>query len=80
MANSDDKKYPTLAHAGSVQFCMDPVISQLTPEQLNGLHIFKHKMLAAAFELYNVIPPKTADQILSRIFKELPDQIDPNLG
>lgn len=76
MAESGKTTYPNLAHAGAQKFCMDPTIGQLTPQQQNALHIFKHKMLAAAFELYNVIPPKTADPILSGIFRELPDQID----
>jgi hypothetical protein len=74
------EKFANLGYAGSARFCMDPTIGDLTPQQRNALHIFKHKMLAAAFELYNAIPPKTADPILSKIFKELPDQIDPTLG
>jgi hypothetical protein len=53
-------------------FCMNPDPA-LTPEQLYALHQFQHTVLAAAYALYQIVPPKLANPIIEeRLIAALP--------
>ena len=60
----------SLGHRLSPVMCADPVVHQLTDVQQAALHMCKHEMLASMFRLYMVVPQKTADQLLSKFFKD----------
>lgn len=59
----------SLGERMSSAMCLDPVIHKLTPKQMAALHMCKHKMLAAVFELYMEVPQATADKLLEKYFK-----------
>jgi hypothetical protein len=63
---ADNKAHAmTLAARGARVLCADPRIHQLTPAQLNALHLCKYEMLAAMCRAYAVVPQKEADEIIA---------------
>jgi len=44
--------------------CQDPVINNLSPEELAALHLCKSEINAAIFRLYLRVPQQIADKLL----------------
>ena len=57
----------SLAEIFAHSFCQDP---KPCPDEILALHKFKHKVLAAAFELYQEIGVEAADKHLSHYFEK----------
>ena len=53
--------------------CMDPVVNDLTPEQLAALHVMKHEILSAIHRVYMHIPSEAADTLFSGFVNRLPE-------
>ena len=70
----------TTAHRASQKiFCAPAQTGALTQEHLIALHVFKHEMLAAAYRLYQKVPPHLADPILETYFIVAPDRMDDDM-
>jgi hypothetical protein len=67
-----------LARASAL-LCEAPDISHLRPEELAALHVFKHKVLVAGFQLYEKISPETAHPILVKFMTRLVNEIENNI-
>lgn len=46
--------------------CAAPDLQGLAPEQLQALHVFKHKVLASLHSLYMVVPPEIANPLIDK--------------
>jgi hypothetical protein len=62
--------------------CDDPLISELSPEQVWALHEFFHVLIAAGYNLYRFVPYEYADRVIKEKFglvipKPPPDPPDP---
>jgi hypothetical protein len=67
----------TVGFVGTKFFCMDPEVMALTQQQQAALHVCKHEMLAAIYRLYELVPVKTADDILVKHFAEIVKEMKP---
>lgn len=61
-------------------FCLQPVVTELPPEQLAALHVFKHEVLASGYRVYEKIDEKTAGPIIANFFKELATKLPDSEG
>lgn len=48
--------------------CDDPLVDDLSPEQIDAVHEFFHALLAAGYKLYQLVPPDYADPIIFEKF------------
>ncbi|MDP4540963.1 hypothetical protein Q9K01_15145 [Qipengyuania sp. DY56-A-20] len=55
--------------------CMDPVVEELTPEQLAALHVMKHEVLASIHGVYLHIPAEIADKLLGGFLGRLSEEM-----
>jgi hypothetical protein len=51
--------------------CQDPVLTDLTPEQLSAIHVMKHEVLAAIHRLYMNVPAVASNVVLTDIIAAL---------
>lgn len=51
--------------------CTYPDIKDLTPEQVNALHVFKHKVLASLHRLYMSVPAELCDPVIDKFLEDL---------
>lgn len=56
--------------------CMDPVIKDLSPEQLAALHVMKHEVLASLHRLHMSVPAKIADPLIRKCLARLADDFN----
>ena len=55
--------------------CMDPVVRDLTPEQLAALHVMKHEVLTSIHRVYMHIPAEIADKLFGGFIGRLSDEM-----
>lgn len=55
--------------------CMDPVVEDLTPEQLAALHVMKHEVLTSIHRTYMHIPAEIADKLLGGFLGRLSEEM-----
>jgi hypothetical protein len=55
--------------------CMDPVVEDLTPEQLAALHVMKHEVLTSIHRIYMHIPAEIADKLLRGFLGRLSEEM-----
>ena len=48
--------------------CDEPLVEDLSPEQIDAVHEFFHVLLAAGYKLYQSVPPNYADAIIKAKF------------
>ena len=48
--------------------CDEPLVEDLSPEQIDALHEFFHTLLAAGYKLYRYVPPLYADPVIKDKF------------
>lgn len=60
----DETKARTMSERAANLKCQGPDVSQLTPEQLEALHVMKYEMLASLHRLYIAVPPKLAEPFI----------------
>jgi len=65
----------TVGSVGTAFFCMDPEVMALTQQQQAALHVCKHEMLAAVYRLYELVPVKTADDVLVKYFGKIVEEL-----
>jgi hypothetical protein len=51
--------------------CDDPLVADLSPEQIDAVHEFFHTLLAAGYKLYQLVPPYYADPIIEAKFRKI---------
>ncbi len=55
--------------------CPPHLLADLSPRQLAALHLYKHKLMAATHRLYMAVPAERADQVLSRLLKDIAERL-----
>jgi hypothetical protein len=55
--------------------CMDPVVEDLTPEQLAALHVMKHEVLTSIHRVYMYIPAEIADKLFGGFLGRLSEEL-----
>lgn len=64
-----------ISRAAEKLLCMDPIIKELSPEQLAALHVMKHEVLAAMHRVYTSVPAEAADKLLESFIQRLPEEL-----
>lgn len=58
---------------GNDNYCLQiKPIRNLKPHQHNALHAFRHKLVGALHDLYQVVPADEIDPILDNFFRDVP--------